>query len=85
MIILFQNTHLNYLLCKSNTIFTDYSIEPELPEGLVYNITTGFLSGQTSFLSEEAIHYTLTASNSYGSQQCTFEIEYDCILLSFAS
>lgn len=50
-----------------------YAINPELPEGLEFNTTTGVISG-TPAIKTEAQSYTVTATNNQGSSQYSFFI-----------
>jgi gliding motility-associated-like protein len=56
----------------SGTGSTTYSISPSLPTGLVFNTTTGVISGTTNVVSNTI--YTITASNSYGSTTYPLQI-----------
>lgn len=50
-----------------------YSINPELPDGIVFNDTSGIISGTPSVTSD-ARSYTVTATNNQGSSQYSFFI-----------
>ncbi|MDR6844561.1 putative Ig domain-containing protein [Flavobacterium granuli] len=55
-------------------IVTSYSIAPSLPTGLVFNETTGTISGTPTVASVQT-NYTVTATNSYGSETATIAIK----------
>lgn len=51
----------------------NYSISPELPEGVTINSITGVISG-TPTVTSASTKYTVTASNSVGSTTAVFEL-----------
>jgi gliding motility-associated-like protein len=55
-------------IVSTNTggVISSYSISPALPNGLVFNTTTGSISG-TPTATQAAINYTITATNAAGS------------------
>lgn len=52
---------------------TSYTISPALPAGLVFNTTTGVISG-TPTAPSPATNYTVTATNASGNGNCTLNI-----------
>ncbi|EMI68421.1 Ig domain protein [Leptospira noguchii str. Bonito] len=53
---------------------SSWSINPALPAGLSFNTSTGVISGTPTAVSDPAITYTVTATNSAGSRQTTFTL-----------
>lgn len=53
---------------------THYTISPALPTGLVFNTTTGVISGQPEQSDESGSTYTLTAFNPGGTAELTLNI-----------
>jgi gliding motility-associated-like protein len=56
----------------------NYSIDKTLPQGLIFDTTTGTISG-TPIQTSPAADYTITASNSTGSSSTIIRIEVDAV------
>ncbi len=61
-----------------------YYISPALPQGLLFNNTTGTISG-TPTKASPATDYTITAYNGFGSNSTTINITVTAVTLSYAS
>ena len=59
----------------------NYSISPDLPTGLSFNSSTGYISGTPTALSP-ATSYTVTASNAGGTSIATFTLEVSSTVLT---
>jgi hypothetical protein len=63
---------INHLPEIGKSIPTKWSIEPELPGGINFNLETGRISGAPTQVLEESTHYTVTGSNQFGKGSYTF-------------
>ncbi|MCR8561679.1 VCBS repeat-containing protein [Mucilaginibacter sp. BJC16-A38] len=61
---------------------TGYTIDKALPPGLIFDPTTGFISGKPTAISPKT-DYTVTAYNTGGSSQFTLSIEVDATGIVF--
>jgi len=57
---------------------SSYAISPTLPKGLVFNTTTGVISGSPTVVSPASV-YTITGTNSGGSTNTTIKITVDAL------
>jgi hypothetical protein len=62
-----------YTISSSGGTITSYGISPAVPAGLVFNTSTGLLSG-TPTDTITATTFTITGTNSYGSSTATFRL-----------
>jgi hypothetical protein len=60
-----------------------YYINPALPQGMVFNNTTGTISG-TPLAASPATNYTVTAYNAYGGNSTTVNITVNAVKMSYA-
>ena len=60
---------------RCDTAITSYSINPNLPEGMEINTSTGVISGTLKNAGSSAIVYTVTATNPQGSVTTTFSFD----------
>jgi uncharacterized repeat protein (TIGR02543 family) len=63
----------SYSISNTASAVTSYSISPALPAGLSFNISTGLISG-TPTTESSSQTYTVTATNSAGSDTATFTL-----------
>jgi hypothetical protein len=69
-----RTTALNgYAISSTGGTITSYGISPAVPAGLVFNTSTGLLSG-TPTDTITATTFTITGTNSYGSSTATFRL-----------
>ncbi len=66
-------TNLNPTVSSGGGVILTYAITPTLPTGLSFSTTTGVISGKATVPSSQTT-YTVTASNSGGNKQATFNI-----------
>ncbi len=59
---------------NSGGVITSYSISPALPSGLLFNTTTGIISGNPAAIQIPAVVHTVTGSNTGGSTTATTTI-----------
>ena len=65
------------VLSASGGVIASYSISPALPAGLIFNTTTGEISGTLTAAQTGATTHTITATNSGGSATTTVRLIYN--------
>ncbi|KAK8797211.1 hypothetical protein WA158_004421 [Blastocystis sp. Blastoise] len=71
--ILYTYTSFDSIVPSYNNIIQTFTIEPDLAEGLIFNTTTGVISGVSKQLSQST-EYTITGKNSRGFTSCTLSL-----------
>lgn len=72
----------NFVPNFSNQI-SSWSITPALPSGLSFNNSTGVISGTPTVVSEPAVYYTVTGTNSLGFKQANFNIGVKSVVFGY--
>ena len=60
---------------RCDSAISSFSINPQLPEGMSMDTTTGTISGTLKNGDDQDIVYTVTATNTYGSTTTTFSFQ----------
>ena len=63
----------SYSIASTGGLIASYSISPTIPAGLVFDTTTGLLSGKPTKITD-ATDYTITATNATGSSSKTLNL-----------